>query len=267
MGNDLLSKIENRKEVLSKQTSPAALIKQEVQKRLPEIRAALPSHVDAMRFERVILSTIRENPNLLKCEVASLVGCGLLAAQYGLEPGPLGQCYFIPYGAKAQFQLGYKGMIELARRSGKVTNIYAQPVYANDEFLYEFGDKPSIKHKPKFTDRGELVAFYAVGFLTEGAPQFDVMSKQEVDAIRTRSKAANSGPWVSDYNAMGCKTVIKKLCKLLPISIEAAEALQKDSEREFEEREPLQIQLDEEPVNTNSNSFSYDESQNPFQGE
>ena len=151
------------------------------------------------------------------------------AAQLGLEPGLLGHCYLLPFKnnkkgiTEVQFIIGYKGMIDLARRSGQIQNIYAHAVYEKDEFEYELGLEPKLVHKPSMeADRGAFVGAYAVAHFKDGGYQFEFMPKAEIEKRKGRSKTANSSysPWATDYEEMAKKTVIRHMWKYLPISVE-----------------------------------------------
>src|SRR5690625_2556241 len=128
----------------------------------PQMAEALPKHMDVDRLMRLTLTTIRTTPELRQADVGSLLGGVMQAAQLGLEPGLLGQCYLLPYKnnrkgiTEVKFIIGYKGMIDLARRSGHIQSIYAHAVYENDEFEYEIGLDPKLKHKPTMdTEKGD----------------------------------------------------------------------------------------------------------------
>ena len=143
------------------------------------------------------------------------------AVQLGLEPGLLGHCYILPYKREATF-IGYKGMIDLARRSGHIQSIYAHAVHENDEFEYELGLHPKLEHKPSHGDRGAFIGAYAVAHFKDGGYQMEFMPKSEIEKRRKRSASANSSysPWSSDYEEMAKKTVVRYMFKYLPISIE-----------------------------------------------
>ena len=195
-----------------------------------EIAAALPSMVTSERFQRVALTAFNSNPKLQACDVKSFLAAMMNSAQLGLEPNtPLGQAYIIPYGASAQFQIGYKGLLELAQRSGKFKEIYAHEVCANDDFNVEYGMDQILTHKPNFEDRGDPIGYYAVYKTTNGGQAFAYMTKAEVlGHAKKYSKTFGSGPWQSDFDAMAKKTVIKQLMKYAPISIEIQKAITSD---------------------------------------
>lgn len=192
-----------------------------------EIARALPRHMTPDRMARIVTTEIRRIPKLLSCDVKSLFGAVIQCSQLGLEPGSgLGHAYLIPYGKECQLIIGYRGMIDLARRSGQMISLAGEAVYAKDKFEYELGLEPKLRHIPSTDDdRGALVYVYAVAVLVGGGRQFVVMSRGDVEKIRRRSKASSSGPWVSDYDAMAIKTAIRRLFKYLPVSVEMQRAV------------------------------------------
>lgn len=203
---------------------------------MPEIKKALPTVLTPERFTRIALSALNNTPALQKCTPMSFLAALMNAAQLGLEPNtPLGQAYLIPYKNKGvlecQFQIGYKGLIDLAYRNGQMQTIQAQAVYENDEFSYEYGLEPKLSHRPAFSDRGELVYFYAIFRTVNGGYGMSVMSKENMDAYaRTYSKAFDSeySPWKSNYEEMAKKTVIKQALKYAPIKTDFQRALTAD---------------------------------------
>ena len=205
-----------------------------------QIQAALPKHLTAKRLIRVALTAMSKNPALLECTPKSLFGAVIQAAELGLEPdSPLGHAYMIPFNRNykdssgkwhkeknIQFIIGYRGMLDLVRRSGQIDGIVSMPVYENDEFSYEYGTGEHIKHVPTLEEKGNLTHVYAYAKLKDGGFMFEVMTKKQVDAIRARSKASETGAWVTDYIQMARKTLIIRLCKYLPLSIELARAVE-----------------------------------------
>lgn len=194
-----------------------------------QFATALPKHINSDRFVRIAITTIRQNPKLAQCNKESLLGALMVSAQLGLEPGVLGQCYLIPYGRECQFQIGYKGMIELLRRSGQLKDIYAYSVYENDEFEMTYGLDRDLKHKPNLQDRGNFIGCYCVAVLKDDARAFEYMTKEEIEAHGKKfSKTYGNGPWKTDFEAMAHKTVVKKMLKWLPLSVEFLENIEKD---------------------------------------
>lgn len=201
--------------------SPKQKVSYYLEKMMPTIEEVLPNQVSAERMSRIALNVIRTNPKLLECKIDSLMGGVLEAAKLGLEPGLMGQCYLIPFGKEAQFIIGYKGLIDLVRRSGQVSTIEARTVYEKDEFDFEYGLESKLKHKPTMKDKGEAIAYYAVCKLKDGGSSFIVMSKQEMEQYKDKyAKSKKYGPWVDEFDAMARKTCLRQLIKYLPISVE-----------------------------------------------
>ncbi len=210
---------------------PAATVRQMLLRMGPEIQKALPKHMDADRLARISLTVIRQTPKLLECTPVSLMAAIMQAAQLGLEPGLLGHCYIIPYKKEATFQIGYKGMIDLCRRSGDFQSIYAHEVHENDYFEYCYGLHKDLKHKPAMDERGNVIGYYACYHLKDGGYDFMFMSKSDVEVHRARySPAWNKGfsPWATEFDEMAKKTVIKKLLKYAPVSIEIQKQIAQD---------------------------------------
>jgi recombination protein RecT len=201
-----------------------------------EIKKALPSVITPERFTRIVLSAISVNPKLGQCTPQSFLGAMMTSAQLGLEVNtPLGQAYVLPYNNKgkmeAQFQLGYKGLIDLAYRSGEVEVIQAHVVYANDEFTCEYGLDPKLTHKPADSDRGEPVKVYAVFKTKSGGFGFEVMSMDDVRkhaAKYSQSYGSNYSPWKTNFNEMAKKTVLKRVLKYAPLKSDFVRAAVQD---------------------------------------
>jgi len=207
----------------------------------PELQRALPKHMDPDRMARIALTVLRQTPKLNECKPESFLGALMTAAQVGLEPGPLGEAYLVPYGREVTFVPGYRGLVKLAWQSGQLESIAAHVVYAGDEFDYSYGLTPTLVHKPALRDRGDVIAAYAVATFKHGGNAFEIMSREDIEAIRKRSKASGSGPWVTDWNEMARKTVMKRLSKWLPLSPEFANAVQRDGTVRTE----IGVQLDD----------------------
>ena len=206
-----------------------------------QMALALPKSMTADRLTRIVMTECRKAPALLKCAPESFYGAVLQCAALGLEPGSaLGHCYLLPFGngkdksgrPNAQLIIGYRGMIDLARRSGQIVSLSAYCVHEQDTFNYKLGLDPDIEHIPaSVADRGNVTHVYAVAKLKGGGVQFEVMSRAEIEAVRKTSKAGTSGPWSSHWDEMAKKTVIRRLFKYLPVSIEAVRAVEIDEKR------------------------------------
>jgi len=201
----------------------------EVQK--PELARALPNSLSPDRFARIVLTECKKTPALLGCTPESILGAVMTAAQLGLEPGPLQHCYLIPRKGEATFQLGYRGMIDLARRSGKVRNIYANVVHEGDDFEFKFGSDGFLRHTPVRGPGREVVAVYGYASLADGGEAWVVLWPEDVDERRSSSENASGAwsPWVKHYEAMARKTAIRALQPWLPQSTELAIAERIDS--------------------------------------
>jgi recombination protein RecT len=223
----------------------ALTIREILNKQQGELTKAVPRHIDPSRFLRTTLTVVMQNQKLLDCTPQSIAGAMMQAGAWGLELDPgLGQAYLVPYNDRrndrniAQLQIGYQGMIALALRSKQVKKIMARAVYEKDTFSYSFGLEEKLEHVPsEEADPGKLVYVYAVATLEEGVKQFDVMTVADVDKVRTRSRASASGPWVTDYDSMAKKTVVRRLCKFLPKSTELAQVIAR--EERFERGEDV----------------------------
>ena len=226
-----------------------------LEKARPQIARALPRHLTADRMLRICTTSIRRTPALLGCNQQSLLGAIMQAAQLGLEPdGVLGMAYLIPFKEEVQLIVGFKGLIDLARRSGQLSTIYSRVVYQKDSFEYAYGLAERLEHIPSTEDDpGEMIAAYAVAKLKDGAQQFEVMTKREINAIRKRSRAAENGPWVTDEAEMWKKTTLRRLCKMLPASVELARAVALDERADLGLSQNLEDVVDAEievkPVN------------------
>lgn len=228
--------------------SPNAGMKQLMTKMAKEIEAALPSMISSERFQRVALTAFSNNPKLQQCEPMSFIAAMMESAQLGLEPNtPLGQAYLIPYGSKVQFQIGYKGLLELAQRSGKIKTLYAHEVRENDEFDIDYGLEQKLIHKPLLKgSRGEVIGYYAVYHLDTGGHSFVFMTKQEIlEHAMKFSKTFKMGPWQTDFDAMAKKTVIKQLLKYAPLSIEMQKAVSSDETVKSQISEDMSLVNDE----------------------
>lgn len=202
----------------------------------PEIKKALPSVITPERFTRMVFTALSSNPKLQDCTPQSFLGSMMQAAQLGLEPNtPIGQAYLVPYKnhgkLECQFQLGYKGLIDLAYRSGEIKDIQAHEVYENDKFEYEFGLEPKLKHIPATSNRGEVIMYYAVFHMVNGGYGFEVMSKDDI--IKHAQKASQAygssfSPWDNYFDEMSKKTVIKKCLKYAPIKTDFVRAISAD---------------------------------------
>lgn len=199
----------------------------------PAIGRALPTGVRSDRFVRIILTEISKKPKLAQCHPQTILGAVMTAAQLGLEFGPLGHAYLVPYKGKCSLIVGYKGYIDLARRSGQLRSIVARAVHERDQFEFAFGTEETLRHRPCLdASPGPAVAYYGIARLQDGDPIHLVLSPTDVERFRLRSMSGASddtnSPWRTDYDAMAMKTVIRRMVPWLPLSVEAARAIETD---------------------------------------
>lgn len=196
------------------------------------IAQVLPKHLTADRILQMAATTIHRNPAIAKCTPASLLGAVMQASILGFPPvDALGYCYFVPYGKDVQFQIGYKGLIELARRSGQIKMVFAEVVREGDEFNATFGLNPNLEHKPSFDSSREITHAYAVCHFKDEGFNFVVLSKSDIEKLRLRSpmqKEFPTGAWKTDYEAMAKAKALKQLSKYLPLNIDQASAIASD---------------------------------------
>lgn len=208
------------------------------------IAQILPKHLTAERMIQIATTVVAQNPSLMECTASSLIGAVLQSSILGFKPVPiLGYCYFVPYNRNAgtkdnpnwvkeiQFQIGYRGYIDLARRSGEIQSVQAEVVRQGDTFHYELGLNPVLRHIPNDKQRGEITHAYAVVKYKDGGYNFNVITASEIEDLRRRSPmqgAEPKGAWRTDYEAMAKAKAIKQLAKYLPLSIDVAEAIATD---------------------------------------
>jgi recombination protein RecT len=194
-----------------------------------KIQNALPRHISEKVFMRILFTEIARNPTLLKCTRHSLISCALQVAQIGLTPDSLiGNAYLIPYNNRKKgvyecsLQIGYKGLLDLAYRSGQIIKVDAHEVRENDTFEFEYGTNETLRFIPATGDRGVITHYCAIATLKNGSKQFTVCTMQDIEDHRRYSKTTNEtySPWHTAFTEMAKKTVIKKVLKYLPRSAE-----------------------------------------------
>jgi recombination protein RecT len=223
-----------KEQAAAERVSPRATIASMLERNKGAITLSLPRGFDADRFSRLLLTAANTNPALFECEPTSFLAAGVAAAQLGLEPNDArGLAYLIPFndrkrGKIVQLIVGYRGMMDLARRSGMVSSIHAFPVYDGDEFIYALGLDPTLHHVPADGDEDprKMTHVYAVAKVN-GDAQFVVLTRKQIDKTRNAIKGSDSvySPWATHYTEMARKTAIRRLCKYLPQTVEVAQAL------------------------------------------
>lgn len=215
-----------------------------VERNAVELARKLPKGMELAYFQGALLSEMRRSPTLYECDPASVVSAFTFSLQLGLTPGPLGHVYLVPFKSACTFILGYRGMVELAYRSGKVKDVSAGLVHDGDAFDLRRGTRPYLDHVPAGpAGERELTAAYAVARLASGGTVFEAIYPEDWERSRKRSAAGSkgTGPWATDYTSMVKKTAVRRLSPFLPQSPQLADAIAWDDSPApaFDEVEPL----------------------------
>jgi recombination protein RecT len=185
------------------------------------LAAALPSHIPVERFERVVLTAVQANPELLKLNRQSLFMACLRAAQDGLLPDGR-QGVIVDFGDQAQWMPMVGGLMMLARNSGQIKSLIAQVVHERDRFVWRPADtERPIEHEvPSLSeDRGKPIGAYAIASLVSGEVVAEVMSRAEIEQVRAASRTKKNGfAWSQWWGEMARKSVLRRLIKRLPLS-------------------------------------------------
>jgi recombination protein RecT len=223
---------------------PMDRFKQELAMREGHLRSLLPQAMTVDKFQAIVVAAVADNMDLLDCDRASLLKACLSAAELGLSLNKsMGEADILKVWDGrlkrnvAQFRPRYKGLMKLALQAGEVLKIESRLVYANDVFEVEQGIDPRIIHKHGLSDRGDKIGAYCVWKLKNGESQFEIMSKEEILAIRDRSSSKTKdgtivGPWKTDEAEMWRKTVVRRASKYMPLSTEAQRAVMADNQAE-----------------------------------
>lgn len=202
---------------------------QQVETLRPQMARVLPAHIDADQMARAVITQLRKTPKLMECTADSVLGAVMTCAQLGMMPGPAGEVWLIPRKGKAEFQLGYPGMVTLFWRHPAAAGLTTATVYERDEFEHEEGLNPKLRHKPATDgDPGRPVAYYAIARTVGGGVVWKVLYPWQVEKHRLRSSSPDSSAWREDYNSMGEKTCIRVLFKVLPKDADTARAIAHD---------------------------------------
>ena len=218
----------------------AAPIETRIQRLEADFQLAMPKGLEAKRLIRDALTCLRTIRDLDKCDPDSIIGALMTCAQLGLRPGVLGHAWPLPYWDgrsgrhRAQFVIGYQGLVELAHRSGSVASLVARVVRANDHFDIDYGIADKLVHKPELRGpRGPAVGYYATVKFLGGGYTFWHMTLTEMQEHRDKYAPRNKqgqivGPWVDNFDAQGMKTCIRLLAKFMPKTADFAEAVAVD---------------------------------------
>jgi recombination protein RecT len=267
---DIMNKLSNKTQTKTENFN--AVIKRELADNFAAIKSLVPKHMTPERLARITLTAISRAPKLAECTPASIVGAVMNCATLGLEPNLIGHAYLVPFFnnktgvMECQFQIGYKGQIDLIRRTGDVSKIYAETVYENDLFVYIKGEDKRLVHVPfdmlhlleSFVpdrtdsfmelmiseaiaeikgrnpqDQGKPVRYYSAYRLKDGSFDFTTMTSEQCllhanKFSKSKYQGKLTGPWADHFESMCKKTCIKEMSKYMPISIEIQEKLAMD---------------------------------------
>lgn len=239
--NDKLSTTEVKKPGLPVRPTNIATFRSIIENKRTAFAEVAPKFFSVDRLLKIAVLAAQRESKLLNCTTASLLVSLIQAAELGLEPGSsLGHAYLIPYKQTATLIIGYRGLIALARRSGEIESLSAQVVYSGDNFSCQFGTEPKIVHEPKLDgDAGAPIAVYAVARLKGGVIQAEVMTVSQIEAIRNSTPNGKGSTWTDHWDEMARKTVIRRLAKYLPLTIELSNAIQYDEMAARGERVPM----------------------------
>jgi recombination protein RecT len=219
-----------------RELAPVERLRGQLQAMTGEFKSALPSHIAPEKFQRVVMTVVQQQPELLEADRRSLLASCTKCAADGLIPDGREAALVIfrtKDGPKVQYMPMLAGVLKRMRNSGEIAAINVQVVHENDDFTWspDDFDRP-VKHSvPAFgTDRGKVVGAYAVAKLRDGSLMAEVMDRQAIERVRQASRAKDSGPWVQWWDQMARKTVLRRLAKYLPMDAETANVVRNDDE-------------------------------------
>jgi recombination protein RecT len=211
----------------AQQQAPSLI--QQIEILRPQMARVLPAHIDPDQMARAVITQLRKTPKLMTCTTESVLGAVMTCAQLGMMPGPGGEVWLIPRKGKAEFQLGYQGMVTLFWRHPAASGLTTATVYEGDDFEHEEGLEPKLRHKPSAqANPGNPIAYYAIARTVSGGVVWKVLYPWQVEKHRRRSSSPDSPAWVQDYSSMAEKTCIRVLYKVLPKNADTQRALAND---------------------------------------
>ena len=230
-----------------------------------QIAAALPDHMTADRQVRVALTALNKTPKLKNCSSSSFVECLMTCSELGLEPNGR-HAHLIPYGDRCTLIIDYKGLVLLAHQSGAVRDIKADVIYSGDLFDYCTGSHTPWSWrddlaKPK--ERGQFRGAFCVVEMLKGSRHYEVMTEEEINGIRDRSRAGKSGPWVTDFNEMAKKTVFRRASKWIPLTPHLLDAVSRDDDQMIvQDSSPPKVSQSRSPIGSLAESIISDDQSN-----
>lgn len=230
-----------------------------------QLDMALPSHISVKKYQRIIITAINKNPDLVECDILSLLTACIECAQDGLVPDGK-EAALVAYNTnvagknqpkkwvkKVQYMPMIKGICKKAYNSGELPFLDAHVVHENDDFDYQLGLHPDLVHKPKLGERGEFIGAYAVAITKDGSNYIEVMSKAEIESIRLESSKSQDdkgdpyGPWKNYYGEMARKTALRRLSKRLPLSSELSRVIERIDAMHTFENQPDAVAVEVPP--------------------
>lgn len=224
---------------MSKELTPVDQLKKTLANMETQFKAALPSHVPHKKFIRVIQTAISQNPALVKADRTSFLSACLSLAEKGLVCNG-SEAALVMFGDKVTPMVMLAGLMKLIRNSGELLSITSQLVYKNDKFKY-FVDSSgeNLEHEPNlFSDRGDLIGVYAIARTKDGGVYIEVMTLADIEKVKKSSRSASNGPWVTWFDQMAKKSVLRRLAKRLPSSTDLDQLLSDDDKAEFVNDQP-----------------------------
>lgn len=215
--------------VAERTANPIVVLNDQIANREEQFKAALPAHIPVERFKRVLLTAVQNNPGLMRLDRQSFFNSAMRAAQDGLLPDGRDGA-IVEFNGKAQWMPMIGGLRKKVRNSGEIATWEAHVVYENDEFLYELGDEPILRHKPTMGEPGKPIAAYSIAVLKSGEKSREVMSFAQIEKVRAVSRAKNNGPWVQWWGEMARKTVARRHSKVLPMSSDLDDLMRRDDD-------------------------------------
>jgi len=213
-------------------------IRSYLERKSPTLQRIAPKGTDIERIVSLACFEAYKNERLLDCSPESIYTSLAKACELNLVAGGvLHRAHLVPLYNKtrrcmeAELWIDYTGLMELVRRSGDVANFVARVVHKNEEFehFFDLEGGEILRHRPKYDgEPGEPVLAYAVCFFKDGQKQVEVMRRDQIERIRQSARSGNSGPWVTHTEEMWRKTVIRRICKYLPLTADAKAALEHD---------------------------------------
>lgn len=209
----------------------------------PELKNALPSHIKLEKFQRVVMTVVQQQPDLLQADRRSLFASCMKCAADGLVPDNR-EAALVIFNTKkkidgkdvwvkaVQYMPMMAGVLKRVRNSGEIASVQAHVIYENDQFLIRRGLTDTLEHTPLFPgERGRPIGAYAVAKFKDGSePQFEVMDLNQIEKVRQVSKSKDGPTWTQHWDEMARKTVFRRLSKWLPMDAETESVVRRDDE-------------------------------------